>query len=64
MKHLDEAARMTPEEKRQAARYVLQITLAVMLLLALSIGAAQVMAAGARGAACARSDAFPAPDCR
>ena len=48
MKHLDEAARMTPEEKRQAARYVLQITLAVVLVLGLCIGAAQVMAAGAR----------------
>lgn len=55
---------MTSEEKRQAACYVVQITLAVMLVLALFIGAAQVMAAGGRGAACARSDAFPAPDCR
>ena len=55
---------MTPREKRQAALYVVQITLAVMLVVALFMGAVQVMAAGARGAACARSDAFPAPDCR
>jgi hypothetical protein len=64
VKHLDETARMTPEEKRQAARYVVQITLAVVLVVALFIGAVQVMADGTRGAACARSDSFPAPDCR
>ena len=57
---------MTPEEKRQAGRYVVHITLVVVLVVALFIGAiaaAHVVAAGARGAACARSDAFPAPDC-
>jgi hypothetical protein len=55
---------MTPEEKRQAARYVVQTTLVVVLVVALFVGAVQVMADGARGAACARSDSFPAPDCR